>query len=325
MDEDAAIISLLENEPWQPDLLLERRSDKSTSDLGSFQSTALSLSLGSTEKAITSNTSKNPHYSNGHSNENVNTGTGHKASGFQGMIPVIIKSPSSITSGVADTITESDYVESIADVDNDQPIVVSPAKIRGIEEYLQQTHQEQQLLQQQQQEIQMQLQMQKERDRERGKEREREKENVREKARTGGKERGTETPPMKLQLQYQLPAHLQIMSGSDQTIYPPHIQQHRNSYHGAVQSSSKELFSGLEERTSPLAPAHTLTSRGKASESVMVTDDNEVRHHNGAIAYCSWVVSGHKSRESLIDPIVIIRDRMSSSLLSHSNISQCWP
>ncbi|KAK3825352.1 MAG: hypothetical protein J3Q66DRAFT_327539 [Benniella sp.] len=87
---------------------------------------------------------------------------------------------------------------------------------------------------------------------------------------------------MKLQLQYQLPAHLQITSSSDQpdyrrqqTIYPPHIQQHRNSYHGSAQSSSKELFSGLEERTSPLAPAHTLTSRSKTSESVMVTDDSE--------------------------------------------------
>ncbi|KAF9362498.1 hypothetical protein BGX34_006024 [Mortierella sp. NVP85] len=261
VDEDAAIISFLENEPWQPDLLLERRSDRSTSDLGSFQSTA-----------VTNNISKNAHYRNGHSNEDVNTGTGQKASGFQGVIPVIIKSPSSITSGVTDTITESDYADSIADVDNDQPIVVSPAKIRGIEEYLQQTHQERQLLQQQQQEIQMQLQMQKERDRERGKGRE----NVREKARTGGKERGTETPPMKLQLQYQLPAHLQITSVSDQpdyrrqqTIYAPHIQQHCNSYHGPVQPSSKELFSGLEERTSPLAPAHTLTSRSKTSESAM--------------------------------------------------------
>lgn len=110
------IISRLENEPWQPDLLLERQSGPeaniSKSALG-----ALGSSTGS------------------HTNDNLND-TSTKPVGFQGVIPVIIKSPSSVI-----TTADSDCVESVFE----DPTVERP----GIQEYLQQTHQEQQLHQRQ--------------------------------------------------------------------------------------------------------------------------------------------------------------------------------
>ncbi|KAG0066114.1 hypothetical protein BGZ89_007600 [Linnemannia elongata] len=139
-DEDMAIISRLEKEPWQPDLLLERQSDKTSSTTSAATATASSSNINGTT------TTKN----NGLDEPSTNTES-TTAGGFQGVIPVIIKSPSSVI-----TTADSDCVESIFEDHS--------SKIPGIQEYLQQTHQEQLLLQhqrlQQQQEVQLQLQYQ---------------------------------------------------------------------------------------------------------------------------------------------------------------------
>ncbi|KAG0289486.1 hypothetical protein BGZ96_006969 [Linnemannia gamsii] len=158
-DEDMAIISRLEKEPWQPDLLLERQSDKTASSNPFLSS---SSSTETTAAATTSNT-LNSNTINGTTATTVTTNAFDKPSpsieaspatlsgGFKGMIPVIIKSPSSVI-----TTADSDCVESI--FEDHSP------KIPGIHEYLQQTHREQLLLQQQrlqkQQEVQLQLQYQ---------------------------------------------------------------------------------------------------------------------------------------------------------------------
>ncbi|KAG0037904.1 hypothetical protein BGZ82_001603 [Podila clonocystis] len=110
-DEDMVIISRLENEPWQPDLLLERQSGPEALNSSISVSGAVGSSTGS------------------HA-DNLNDVT--KPVGFQGVIPVIIKSPSSVI-----TTADSDCVESVFE----DPTFKRP----GIQEYLQQTHQEQQL------------------------------------------------------------------------------------------------------------------------------------------------------------------------------------
>lgn len=146
-----AIISRLEKEPWQPDLLLERQSDKTSSPNPFLSSSSSSTTTAATAAASSSNingttTTKN----NGLDEPSTNTES-TTAGGFQGVIPVIIKSPSSVI-----TTADSDCVESIFEDHS--------SKIPGIQEYLQQTHQEQLLLQQQrlqqQQEVQLQLQYQ---------------------------------------------------------------------------------------------------------------------------------------------------------------------
>ncbi|KAG0352169.1 hypothetical protein BG005_008366 [Podila minutissima] len=110
-DEDMVIISRLENEPWQPDLLLERQSGPETLNSSKPVSGVVGSSMAS------------------HA-DNLNDTS--KPVGFQGVIPVIIKSPSSVI-----TTADSDCVESVFE----DPTVKRP----GIQEYLQQTHQEQQL------------------------------------------------------------------------------------------------------------------------------------------------------------------------------------
>ncbi|KAF9568110.1 hypothetical protein EC968_003083 [Mortierella alpina] len=120
-DEDMVIISRLEKEPWQPDLLLERQVDKSPVDQRfKAHETAASSSPAA---ALTSSGSGNA--------PETATATNTGPAGFQGVIPVIIKSPSSVI-----TTADSDCVDSIFE---------DPApKIPGIQEYLQQTQQEQQ-------------------------------------------------------------------------------------------------------------------------------------------------------------------------------------
>ncbi|KAF9419987.1 hypothetical protein BGZ94_009256 [Podila epigama] len=120
-EEDMVIISRLENEPWQPDLLLVRQSgpaDSSTSDTPG-QSTEATTDHNLIHDSSTS--SQGP-------------------VGFQGVIPVIIKSPSSVI-----TTADSDCAASVVDSIVEDPTVKRP----GIQEYLQQTHWEQQLLQRQ--------------------------------------------------------------------------------------------------------------------------------------------------------------------------------
>ncbi|KAF9955258.1 hypothetical protein BGZ72_003916 [Mortierella alpina] len=119
-DEDMVIISRLEKEPWQPDLLLERQSDKSPVDqrfkaheTAASSSTATALASADPGTAQDTETARST------------------PAGFQGVIPVIIKSPSSII-----TTADSDCVDSI--FEDHAP------KIPGIQEYLQQTQQEQQ-------------------------------------------------------------------------------------------------------------------------------------------------------------------------------------
>ncbi|KAF9437125.1 hypothetical protein BGZ76_001906 [Entomortierella beljakovae] len=211
-DEDMAIVSQLENEPWQPDLLLERsdkinNSNNNISSISNGQSSFPSqTSLAAAATTITSSPS------NPIAIDTINGGGGLQSSGFQGVIPVIIKSPSSVI-----TTTDSDYVESIFED--------HAHKIPGIEEYLQQTHQQQQLLQQQQHEMQMQMQMQ-------------------------------------LQLQYQMPAHLQNNGFNTTTtattthgITRKQTPQHyRNSFHG---HSGSSLFT-MEEH--PMLQSRTLSS-----------------------------------------------------------------
>ncbi|KAF9144117.1 hypothetical protein BGX30_013807 [Mortierella sp. GBA39] len=149
-DEDMAIISRLEKEPWQPDLLLERQSDKTSSPnpflSSSSTTTTTATAISNNINVATVTTTTN----NGLGEPSTNTES-TMAGGFQGVIPVIIKSPSSVI-----TTADSDCVESIFEDHS--------SKIPGIQEYLQQTHQEQLLLQQQrlqqQQEMQLQLQYQ---------------------------------------------------------------------------------------------------------------------------------------------------------------------
>ncbi|KAF9103629.1 hypothetical protein BGX27_010490 [Mortierella sp. AM989] len=205
-DEDMVIISRLENEPWQPDLLLERQSDKTNHN----------------------NTSNAPPDSP--IPTTASAGGSTQPTGFQGVIPVIIKSPSSVI-----TTTDSDYVDSV--FEDHAP------KIPGIEEYLQQTHQQQQLLLQQQQEMQMQMQM---------------------------------------QLQYQLPLHLQtsninngiIRSHQQHGQFPAQSQQYRNSFHGHSGTSS---FAMMEElpmlQSRPLSAYEQSTRDEEPCEKIM--SDNE--------------------------------------------------
>ncbi|KAF9988997.1 hypothetical protein BGZ75_007907 [Mortierella antarctica] len=120
-DEDMVIISRLEKEPWQPDLLLERQSDKSPVDQRfKAHETAASLSLANAWTSSVHGTALE-----------TETATSTTPAGFQGVIPVIIKSPSSVI-----TTADSDCVDSI--FEDHAP------KISGIQEYLQQTQQEQQ-------------------------------------------------------------------------------------------------------------------------------------------------------------------------------------
>ncbi|KAG0250572.1 hypothetical protein BG011_008241 [Mortierella polycephala] len=130
-DEDMAIINRLEREPWQPDLLLERQSDKSPDQryVAHETQSAMSSTYGKNNAATTDTAAS-------------------KDTTPRFQIPVIIKSPSSVIT----TADDSDCVESI--FEDHSP------KVPGIEKYLEQTHQEQQLMQQQQQEMQLQLQLQ---------------------------------------------------------------------------------------------------------------------------------------------------------------------
>ncbi|KAF9358309.1 hypothetical protein BGX26_002053 [Mortierella sp. AD094] len=238
-DEDMVIISRLENEPWQPDLLLERQSDKTNHTnppdqrYMAHQTSAYSPLTSLTAAATDSTTNANA------------SSSVQQPSGFQGVIPVIIKSPSSVI-----TTTDSDYVESI--FEDHAP------KIPGIEEYLQQTHQQQQLLQQQQQEMQMQMQMQ-------------------------------------LQLQYQMPAHLQTNNNNDtsdnlnndtarrqqsQLQYQQQYsvpQQYRNSFHG---HSGTSLFA-MEEEERPILQSRSLSThepsiRGESPMEKIMSDNEDV-------------------------------------------------
>ncbi|KAG0207504.1 hypothetical protein BGX28_001281 [Mortierella sp. GBA30] len=121
-DEDTVIISRLENEPWQPDLLLMRQPDKITPE-----------SVSVNEPGV--NTS------------DTTASSGNSPAAFQGVIPVIIKSPSSVI-----TTAESDCVESIVDG-------YAPQVSGRIQEYLQQTHEEQQRQQQEIQKLKLQYQL----------------------------------------------------------------------------------------------------------------------------------------------------------------------
>ncbi|KAF9315546.1 hypothetical protein BGZ91_005757, partial [Linnemannia elongata] len=251
-DEDMAIISRLEKEPWQPDLLLERQSDK-TSSPNPFLSSSSSSSTttAATAAASSSNingttTTKN----NGLDEPSTNTES-TTAGGFQGVIPVIIKSPSSVI-----TTADSDCVESIFEDHS--------SKIPGIQEYLQQTHQEQLLLQQQR------LQQQQE---------------------------------VQLQLQYQLPSHLAqqnkinnsnatatnnaaTINNSSSSSYTNSTntnnntrrqtsQQYRNSFHG-----HSAPFLGLDEHRSSLISRpfsiHEPQARCESPLSKVVTDNEDV-------------------------------------------------
>ncbi|KAI7829782.1 hypothetical protein BC939DRAFT_440567 [Gamsiella multidivaricata] len=221
-EEDMGIISRLESEPWQPDLLLERQFDNKTASSPSFLST--SSTTVAAEGAY--NTIASIDYLNRNEGQNSTT-----TPGSQRVIPVIIKSPSSVITTADDS---SDCVESVFE---DHTL-----KRPGIQEYLQQTHQEQQLLQQQQQEMQTQMQSE-------------------------------------LQLHYQLPAHLQStlsthnITRRQQQPPQPHLQQYRNSFHG---HSGVSL--GLEEDPTGFLSKPLLTSaRSEFSlENTCVTDSESV-------------------------------------------------
>ncbi|KAI1318128.1 hypothetical protein EDD11_007180 [Mortierella claussenii] len=153
-DEDMVIISRLESEPWQPDLLLERQSDKSPTSLRHHHS--MSATTAATTTLSTSATDSiyrtNFRVSSGNPNgaDTAQERTIVTCGGFQGVIPVIIKSPSSVIT----TNTDAD-AESCAESTFGDPLT----KVPGIEEYLQQAHQGQQLLYQQQQEMQLHYQL----------------------------------------------------------------------------------------------------------------------------------------------------------------------
>ncbi|KAF8940368.1 hypothetical protein BGZ47_007775 [Haplosporangium gracile] len=244
-DEDMAIISRLEKEPWQPDLLLERQFDKSTSPnpfLPSSSSSTTAAAISNSIDGATGTTTTN----NGLDEPaaNIDSTTATLSGGFQGVIPVIVKSPSSVI-----TTADSDCVDSIFEDHS--------SKIPGIQEYLQQTHQEQLLLQQQR------LQQQQE---------------------------------VQLQLQYQLPAHLVQQNkindnnataansvgtinnssgiASTNNIRKQTSQQHRNSFHG-----HSAPFLGLDEHRSSLISQplsiHKPQARSESPLSKVVTD-NEV-------------------------------------------------
>ncbi|KAF8975138.1 hypothetical protein BGZ46_009410, partial [Entomortierella lignicola] len=249
-DEDMVIISRLEMEPWQPDLLLERQSDRcnnnnnnnnsnpnnNINNLSDQRYMAHQTQIFSPLTSLRATTTLDSTIANNEGSSTISGDNNVQSSGFQGVIPIIVKSPSSII-----TTTDSDCVESI--FEDHAP------KIPGIEEYLQQTHQQQQLLQQQQQEIQKQMQSQ-------------------------------------LQLQYQPPAHLQINnlnSGileSQQPPSPPQRQQqflrqqnYRYSFHG---HSGNSLLS-MEER--PILQSRPLSAHesdtGSTSPVEKVMSDNE--------------------------------------------------
>ncbi|KAG0051033.1 hypothetical protein BGZ83_004188 [Gryganskiella cystojenkinii] len=144
-DEDMAIVSRLEKEPWQPDLLLERRSDNSARSSPVQKSSSSSTSVptilaGEALEELSTTTATAT--ADGNFNSNAMT-TG----GFQGVIPMIIKSPASVI-----TNADSDCVDSIFED-------FAPKKISGIQEYLQQTHDEQEQQRQHQQELQLQYQL----------------------------------------------------------------------------------------------------------------------------------------------------------------------
>ncbi|KAG9068518.1 hypothetical protein KI688_010791 [Linnemannia hyalina] len=247
-DEDMAIISRLEKEPWQPDLLLERQSDKAFSPnpflSSSSTTTTTAAAISNNINVATVTTTTN----NGLEEPSTNTES-TMAGGFQGVIPVIIKSPSSVI-----TTADSDCVESIFEDHS--------SKIPGIEEYLQQTHQEQLLLQQQR------LQQQQE---------------------------------VQLQLQYQLPAHLvhqnkinninatavhnaATINNNSSSAYTNSTnnntrrqtsQQYRNSFHG-----HSAPFLGLDEHRSSLTSrplsTHEPQARSESPLSKVVTDNEDV-------------------------------------------------
>ncbi|KAF9995113.1 hypothetical protein BGZ80_007607, partial [Entomortierella chlamydospora] len=223
-DEDMVIISRLENEPWQPDLLLERQSDKINHiDHPDQRYMAHQSSPYSPLTSLTAPTTDST------TNAKANGSSVQQSSGFQGVIPVIIKSPSSV----------------ITTVDSDEDIFEDHApKMPGIEEYLQQTHQRQQLLQQQQRQQQQQQQQQQE----------------------------EMQMQMQLQLQYQMPAHLQTNNASNnfnnrrqqsrlhQDLVP---QQYRNSFHGHTGTShfdmEKEDEDEGEEEERPILQLRSLS------------------------------------------------------------------
>ncbi|KAF9165653.1 hypothetical protein BGX21_005032 [Mortierella sp. AD011] len=235
-DEDMVIISHLENEPWQPDLLLERQSDKSNhidppdQRYMTHQSSPYSPLTSLTTPTTNSKTN---------ANSNANGSSVQQSNGFQGVIPVIVKSPSSV----------------ITTADSDEDIFEDHApEMPGIEEYIQQTHQRQQLLQQQQE---MQMQMQ-------------------------------------LQLQYQMPAHLQTKNASNnlnnrrqqshlhQDLVP---QQYRNSFHGHTGKShfdmEKEDEDDGEEEERPILQfrslsVHEPSIRSESPIEKVMSDDEDV-------------------------------------------------
>lgn len=243
-----AIISRLEKEPWQPDLLLERQSDKTSSpnpflSSSSSTTTTKATAISSIINGATATTSANNGLDEPSASEEST-----KAGGFQGVIPVIIKSPSSVI-----TTADSDYVESIFEDHS--------SKIPGIQEYLQQTHQEQLLLQQQR------LQQQQE---------------------------------VQLQLQYQLPAHLEqqnkinnsnttaannaatinnssstYTNSTNNNTRRQTSQQYRNSFHG-----HSAPFLGLDEHQSSLISRplsiHEPQARSESPLSKVVTDNEDV-------------------------------------------------
>ncbi|KAF9539586.1 hypothetical protein EC957_005203 [Mortierella hygrophila] len=248
-DEDMAIVSRLEREPWQPDLLLERQSDKTTSpnpflSSSSTTTTTTAAAISNNINVATVTTTTN----NGLEEPSTNTES-TMVGGFQGVIPVIIKSPSSVI-----TTADSDCVESVFEDHS--------SKIPGIQEYLQQTHQEQLLLQQQR------LQQQHE---------------------------------VQLQLQYQLPAHLvhqnkinninattvnnaATINNSSSSAYTNSTnnnrrrqtsQQYRNSFHG-----HSAPFLGLDEHQSSLISrplsTHEPQARSESPLSKVVTDNKDV-------------------------------------------------
>ncbi|KAI8604323.1 hypothetical protein EDD21DRAFT_224038 [Dissophora ornata] len=264
LDEDMAIISSLEKEPWQPDLLLERQSDSGRPIPPSTMTTTKNSNVIRTQ---------------GEALNHSNDARGTTSTGFQGVIPMIIKSPATVITTTADADTDSDCMESIfGDQINNNSNNSSGDRIpTRVEEYLQQTRQEQEILQQQQHKEIMQTQME------------------------------LQLP----QLHYQLPAHLQstanCSSNTDHSnttdeienvhvkrrqprqpfFAPEEIQQYRNSFHGHTSAvpfsgmddqDTRMMGSGLLLQQRPMSSHETHTATNLRSESpldISMTDHED--------------------------------------------------
>ncbi|GJJ69017.1 hypothetical protein EMPS_01363 [Entomortierella parvispora] len=201
-DEDTAIVSRLEREPWQPDLLLERQSDSNKSSSLLDSNTRRSPSMptllagGSFEELVASNETT------------TTTTTVGNGGGFQGVIPVIIKSPASVI-----TTADSDCVDSIFED-------MAPKKISGIQEYLQQTHAEQEQQRQHQKELQLQYQLPSHIQKKQEHQQQQQQQNQQE-----------QPHPQQQELELELEQQRQPRQQKRQQDYQRHLQ-YRNSFHG---------------------------------------------------------------------------------------------